>query len=88
MRIPEIRDRLHALADEHGIAELHHLAEQTRRRKPIRRAPPRWPKLTENQKAAVRDAFTANPSIGVRELADRFATSIGRISEAVRGFRE
>ncbi|MDR6789537.1 hypothetical protein J2Y58_002910 [Sphingomonas sp. BE138] len=44
--------------------------------------------MTENQKAAVRDAFTANPSIGVRELADRFATSIGRISEAVRGFRE
>ncbi|WP_310104314.1 hypothetical protein [Sphingomonas sp. BE138] len=67
---------------------MHELAEQTRRRKPIRRAPPRWPRLTENQKAAVRDAFTANPSIGVRELADRFATSIGRISEAVRGFRE
>ncbi len=88
MRIPEIRDRLHALADELNLQELHDLAEHTRRRKPIRRAPPRWPRLTENQKAAVRDVFTANPSIGVRELADRFGTSIGRISEAVRGFRE
>lgn len=88
MRIPEIRDRMHALADEHGLPELHDLAEHTRRRSPIRRAPPRWPKLAENQKAAVREAFSANPSIGVRELADRFATSIGRISEAIRGFRQ
>ena len=36
----------------------------------------------------MRDAFKASPKIGVRELTDRFATSIGRISEAVRGFRE
>lgn len=88
MRIPEIRDRLHELADEHGIPELHHLAEETRRRAPIRRAPPRWPRLSAKQQAKVRAAFTRNPRIGVRELADRFNTSIGRIFEAVRGYRE
>lgn len=88
MRIPEIRDRLHELADEHGIAELHDLAEHTRRRPPIRRAPPRWPRLTDGQKDAVRAMFSDQPEMGVRELADHFRTSIGRISEAVRGFRQ
>jgi hypothetical protein len=88
VRIPEIRDRLHALADEHGIDELHNLAEETRRRSPLRRVRSRWPKLTENQKVAVRAMFEAYPTLGVRELADRFDTSIGRISEAIRGFRQ
>ena len=88
MRIPEIRARLHELADEHGIDELHDLAEATRRRSPLRRALPRWPRLTPDQQAAVRAAFDANPDLGVRDLGDHFNTSIGRISEAVRGFRE
>lgn len=88
MRIPEIRDRLHQLADEHGIPELHDLAEETRRRSPLRRVRSRWPKLTESQKEAVRAMFDAYPTLGVRDLADRFDTSIGRISEAIRGFRK
>lgn len=87
MKIPEIRDRLHELADEHGIPELHELAEETRRRRPLRRAPARWPRLNDDQKSAVREMFSANPRMGVRDLADRFNTSIGRISEAIRGFR-
>lgn len=88
MRIPEIRDRLHELADEHGIGELHELAEETRRRSPLRRAKPRWPRLSDEVKQQVREAFAADPNAGVRDLANRFNTSIGRISEAVRGFRE
>ncbi|TCP36525.1 hypothetical protein [Sphingomonas sp. BK235] len=88
MRIPEIRDRMHELADEHGIPELHQLADETRRRSPLRRVRARWPRLTEHQKVAVREAFVSNPHLGVRELADRFHTSIGRISEAIRGKRE
>ncbi len=87
MRIPEIRDRLHALADEHGIAELHDLAEETRRRAPLRKAHARWPRLTEEQQEAVRAMFVENPGMGVKDLADRFETSIGRISETIRGFR-
>lgn len=87
MRIPEIRDRMHELADEHGIPELHRLAEETRRRSPIRRAPPRWPRLSAEVQQQVREAFASNPAAGVRDLANRFNTSIGRISEAVRGFR-
>ncbi|MBB3347355.1 hypothetical protein FHY02_001823 [Sphingomonas sp. BK069] len=79
---------MHELADEYGIAELHELAEHTRRRAPLRIVQARWPRLTEHQKAAVREAFVSNPHLGVRELADRFHTSIGRISEAIRGKRE
>jgi hypothetical protein len=85
--IPEIRARMHELADEHGIPELHDLAEETRRRSPLRRAKPRWPRLTDEVKQQVREMFAARPELGVRELADHFRTSIGRISEAVRGFR-
>ena len=87
MTIPEIRDRLVALADEHGIAELRDLAEQTRRRSPLRRVRSRWPTLTEDQKAAVRAMFHAYPTLGVKDIADRFNTSVGRVSEAIRGFR-
>ena len=88
MRIPEIRDRMHELADEYDIPELHDLAEETRRRSPLRRVRSRWPRLTEVQKEAVRAMFDAYPTLGVRDLADQFDTSIGRISEAIRGFRK
>ncbi len=87
MRIPEIRDRLHELADKHGIPELHELADETRRRSPLRRVRARWPRLTSSQQEAVRAMFEAHPSMGVKDIADRFSTSVGRISEAIRGFR-
>jgi len=88
MRIPEIRDRRHELADEHGIPELHTLADETRRRSPLRRVRARWRRLTAAEQAAVRATFAARPDLGVRDLANMYDTSIGRISEAVRGFRE
>lgn len=87
MRIPEIRKRLHQLADEHGIAELHELADETKRRSPLRVARSRWPRLTAEQQDAVRAMYEAQPGLGVKDIADRFSTSVGRISEAVRGFR-
>jgi hypothetical protein len=87
MRIPEIRKRLHQLADEHGIAELHELADETKRRSPLRVARMRWPRLTPEQQDAVRAMYEAEPGLGVKDIADRFSTSIGRISETIRGFR-
>lgn len=87
MRIPEIRKRLHEIADEHGIAELHELADETRRRPPLRVVRARWPRLTPEKQEEVRALFEANPGLGVKDLADRFSTSIGRISETIRGFR-
>lgn len=87
MRIPEIRARMIELAELHGIPELAELAAETKRRPPIRRAAKRWPRLTDEQREDVRKAFFADESIGVRELADHFSTSVGRVSEAIRGFR-
>jgi hypothetical protein len=87
MRIPEIRDRLHELAEEHGIPELHDLADETRRRSPLRRVRARWPRLTASQQEAVRAMFETQPGMGVKDIADRFNTSVGRVSEAIRGFR-
>lgn len=87
MRIPEIRDRLHELADEHGLPELHHLAEETRRRSPIKRASAKYPALSDEQAGEVRRIYKATQSLGVRDLANMYKTSVGRISEAIRGFR-
>ena len=87
MRIPEIRDRLHALADDHNIPELHHLAEETRRRSPLKRASAKYPALTEEQAGQVRSMYRTRRSLGVRDLANMFGTSVGRVSEAIRGFR-
>jgi hypothetical protein len=87
MTIPEIRERLHALAKELNCDELATLAEATRRRQPLRRAAPRYPRLTEDQQAEVRKTFEANPALGLNDMAHMFGTNIGRISTAIRGFR-
>jgi len=87
MRIPEIRDRLHQLAKDLNCEELSSLAEATKRRAPLRRAAPRYPRLTEEQQVEVRKAFEANPTLGLNDMAHMFGTNIGRISTAIRGFR-
>lgn len=86
--IPQIRARLHELADEHGLPELAALAEETRRRPPCRLAAPRRRSLTPALAAEVRDYARRHPSASFHETADRFHTNIGRISEALVGTRE
>ncbi|EEX17022.1 hypothetical protein CSE45_5510, partial [Citreicella sp. SE45] len=44
--IPEIRVRLRELAEEHGLEELHALADEMYRQSPIRRASNKSVKLT------------------------------------------
>lgn len=82
MKIPQIRKRLHQLAEEHGIPELSRLAEATRRRPPIRQAP-RTAKavLSDDQKRQIdrlADTFVHMP---MREIAYRVGTDQGRVSE-------
>lgn len=85
--IPEIRDRMIQMADEHGLPELKELAEQTRRRRPIRRAPSRR-KNPDNAEAEHIRAFAAShPRADYQEIASRFGTNIGRISEVLSGKR-
>jgi hypothetical protein len=87
--IPQIRVRLHELANELDIQELHDLAEETKRRAPLRpRVKAKYPMLTQAQQAEIRDYAWANADQGVREISIKFNTSIGRVSEAISGMRE
>ena len=81
--IPEIRKRMHALADLHSIPELHELAEMTRRKKAARRAPAKRKALTPALADAIRDYAKAHPDAQYEDIARRFDTNIGRVSEAI-----
>lgn len=85
--IPQIRDRLHELADEHGIEELHELAEETKRRSPVRRARARRLKLTDDMRREIVELAEAFPDASYDELNETLNVGIGRISEALAGFR-
>lgn len=85
--IPEIRSRLHELAREHGISELHQLAEETKRRRAVRRAPVRHPPLSDDQLDALKAYARANPQAHLQDIAVRFRTNAGRVSEALHGKR-
>ena len=85
--IPEIRERLHELADLHGIDELAELAEETRRRAGRRPAPVKSRSLSEREKERIRAYTLAHPTLHYQEIADHFAINPGRVSEIVIGKR-
>lgn len=85
--IPQIRARLLELAFETGIDELAELARETYRRQGVRRAPVRSPPLTEQQKEAIRAYVRQHPTAHQQDVAQRFGTNHGRVSEALIGKR-
>jgi hypothetical protein len=85
--IPEVRERLTALAAELGLPELEWLAAELRRRPSIRRAPIKNHGLAPAQKAAIRRELRDNPDAHLQEVADRYGVNIGRVSEVLRGKR-
>lgn len=87
MRIPEVADRLRALGVERGDDELICLAEELRRRRPTRKAPPKSTTVTPALQAEMRAVAKANPSMTQVEIGRRFNVNQGRVSEALRGFR-
>lgn len=86
--IPEIRARMIELAGELGCPELRELAEETRRRKPVRRAPPRKPDPSPALQDRIKRYASHNPDVSYHDIAVRFGTTSGRVSEAVAGKRE
>lgn len=64
------------------------LIEATKRRSPVRVAPKRRAPLTDEEVAAVRRYAKANPYASQQEMAVRFKTNPGRISEALAGYRD
>lgn len=88
LRIPEIRDCLHVLADLEVAAGrtaqgalLHYLAEATRRRRAVHRAPiqraPRPPRTL------VEAYIRSHPGADYMAIANAFGTNVGRISEVL-----
>lgn len=83
LSIPEVRDRLRELADEHGIDELHDLADQMFRKSAKKRAPIRSPKLTPEIAEQIRQYAAANPDAHQQDVAEKFGVNHGRVSEAL-----
>jgi hypothetical protein len=100
MRIPEIRDEMHDLADIirdkatlfndlTGIAErLHELADATHRKKAIMKSPRTSSKITSWH---VQETFRLHrefPDMSQQAIANKLMTSPGRISEILNGLRD
>jgi ribosomal protein S25 len=97
--IPEIRDRLHELADElrhpllfprklEDIArELHQLADDTRKRPAIRKAPVTSVSVTDELQENIRKDWANHPQFTQQMIAERHGVTAGRVSEAIRGKR-
>ncbi|MET0138390.1 MAG: hypothetical protein ABW192_08400 [Sphingobium sp.] len=81
--IPEIRARLREIADEHGIEELHDLANETYRSSPFKRANNKSRKLTPKLAEKIRKFVANNPTLHQRDVAQKFNVNPGRVSEAI-----
>lgn len=87
MSIPAVRARLHELAEEHGIPELHDLADQTIRRPPQRRATTRSPTVTAELAQEIRDYAAAHPEAHLQDIAEHFGVNHGRVTESLNNER-
>lgn len=93
LTIPQIRGRLHEIARVLDAwmpclsRELHDLAEQTKRRPPVRRVSDRNRRLTPMLAADIREYARRNPDAAQQEIATHFGLNAGRVSEAMAGKR-
>lgn len=91
--IPQIRERLDELAHEVALlfpdvaTELHALAEETKRRPPVRMAAPRARMVTDEIRERVRTYAHAHPKLSMREIGQRHGIDQGRVSEILAGKR-
>lgn len=87
MTIPQVRDRLRELAEEHSIEELGFLADQMYREYNNGRAPTKSPTVTAEIAADIRAYAAENPNAHQQDIAEHFGVNHGRISEALNGDR-
>lgn len=88
--IPQIRARMMKLGRE-AIElgdELIALAEATRRRPPVKRAPTTSPSLTPELAAQIRRYALQHPDVPNREIGALFGVDGGRVTDAMRGLRD
>jgi hypothetical protein len=86
MKIPEVRAELFNLAATFNMPRLAELAEQLKRRPYVHRSRKVFPQLTDEQKRQIRMEYRDNRE-PYTAIAVRWNTSIGRVSEALRGKR-
>ncbi len=84
LSIPEVRNRLRELAEEHDIEELSELANELYRKPPAKkRASVRSPKLTAELAEKIREFAGMNPNAHQQDIAEHFGVNHGRVSEAL-----
>ena len=95
MRLPEIRTALHVLASDieaKGMTaeagKLRTLADETKRRPAVRRAPPRSMPMTPAIEDRIRDTALAHPSWSMERIGAYCGVSQARVSETLAGFRQ
>lgn len=87
MRIPEVRERLRELAEEHGLPELGMLAGELVRRRNAPAVKPKSAPVTEKTRRAVRAYSDLHPEMPMTEVARIFELNQGRVSEIRHGKR-
>ncbi|WP_152049035.1 hypothetical protein [Aureimonas psammosilenae] len=94
MKLPEIRAALLVLAGdiegrglEAQAGKLRVLAEETKRRPPVRRAPARARAVTPDLEDRIRETAGAHPSWSLHEIGAACGVNQGRVSEVLAGFR-
>jgi len=87
MRIPEIRDRLHELADAYNLPELRELAGELNRRPPVRVAEVTSTPMTGQLAAEIRHYARRHPGASFARIAGVFGVNPGRVSEVISGKR-
>ncbi len=96
--IPQLRVRLREIAadlrlEEGGMPlddiadEIEAICDESLRYFGGRKAKPRFPKLTEAEKEAVRATAAAHPTWSQKQIGDHHGTIAARVSEALNGIR-
>lgn len=83
----EVRAQLLALADRHPFPDeavtLRRLAEATRRKRAVRKAPPSSKPLTPELAVAIRAFAKSVPHYSMSQIGSVFGVNMGRVSEAL-----
>lgn len=82
LSIPEARDRLRELAEEHDLPELSEIADQMYRRSPKKRAKNKSTPVTPALAEKIREYVADHPDAHQREVGQEFNVNPGRVSES------
>lgn len=95
VKLPDVRNELHVLAADIEAAglsveagKLRRLAEETRRRRPVKRAPSRARRITAEVVRAIRDVARSQPDWSNRKIGQTCGVDGGRVSEVLAGRRK